>query len=102
MSAWKTVRHICYGFLAGTAGVRILSSKDAKKVYTHLTAAIMRGVDDVMATVENVKENCMDIAEDARAINDKRYAEEEEQLIKDAREIIAEAEESEAAETDGE
>ena len=28
--------------LFGTAGVKILSSKDAKKCYTHTTAAVMR------------------------------------------------------------
>ena len=30
------------GILFGTAGIKILSSKDAKKVYTHGTAAALR------------------------------------------------------------
>ena len=30
------------GVLFGTAGIRILSSRDAKKVYTHATAAVLR------------------------------------------------------------
>ena len=30
------------GILFGTAGIKILSSKDAKKVYTHCTAAVLR------------------------------------------------------------
>ena len=30
------------GVLFGTAGVKLLSSKDAKKVYTHCTAAVLR------------------------------------------------------------
>ena len=30
------------GVLFGTAGVKVLSSKDAKKVYTHVTAAALR------------------------------------------------------------
>ena len=30
------------GVLFGTAGLKILSSKDAKKVYSHTTAAVLR------------------------------------------------------------
>ena len=30
------------GVLFGTAGIKILSSKDAKKVYTNCTAAVLR------------------------------------------------------------
>ncbi len=93
MSSWKTARHILYGFLAGTAGVKIFSGRTAKKVYTHITAAALRGADDVMSRVEIIKENCQDIYNDANEINDKIYAEEEEQLIKDAREVLREAEE---------
>ena len=33
------------GVLFGTAGVKILSSKDAKKVYTNCTAAALRAKD---------------------------------------------------------
>ena len=28
------------GVLFGTAGIKLLSSKDAKKLYTHVTAAV--------------------------------------------------------------
>ncbi len=94
MISWKTTRHILYGFLAGTAGVKIFSGRTAKKVYTHITAAALRGADDVMSRAEIIKENCQDIVSDAKAINEKIYAEDEEQLIKDAREIIREAEEA--------
>ena len=38
------------GVLFGTAGIRILSSRDAKKVYTHATAAVLRAKEDVMTT----------------------------------------------------
>ena len=31
------------GVLFGTAGLKILGSKDAKKVYSHTTAAVLRG-----------------------------------------------------------
>ena len=30
------------GVLFGTAGIKVLASKDAKKVYTHCTAAVLR------------------------------------------------------------
>ncbi len=38
MSAWKNVRMITYGFLIGTAGVAILSSKDMKAAYQQQSA----------------------------------------------------------------
>ena len=49
------------GVLFGTAGIRILSSRDAKKVYTHATAAVLRAKEDVMTTVTTLRENCGDI-----------------------------------------
>ena len=100
MFSWKTTRHFIYGLLAGTAGVTVLSGKTAKKVYTHVTAAALRGADDVMSRAEIIKENCQDIYNDAKEINEKIYAEDEEQLIKDAREIVREAEEAEKENTE--
>ncbi|MCH4021229.1 MAG: DUF6110 family protein [Erysipelotrichaceae bacterium] len=43
MSAWTNARMVVYGILIGTAGVSIFASNDAKKVYTHVTAACKRG-----------------------------------------------------------
>ena len=43
------------GVLLGTAGIKVLSSKDAKKVYTHTTAAVLRAKDSVMETVTAVR-----------------------------------------------
>lgn len=63
------------GVLFGTAGVKLLSSKDAKKVYTHTTAAVLRAKDCVMATADTVRENAEDILADAKAINDTRAEE---------------------------
>ncbi|MCR5264386.1 MAG: DUF6110 family protein [Clostridiales bacterium] len=60
------------GVLFGTAGVKILSSKDAKKVYTHVTAAALRAKESVMTAVDTLKENCGDILADARDINEAR------------------------------
>lgn len=62
------------GVLFGTAGIKILTSKDAKKVYTHLTAAALRAKDDVMTTVTTVREGAGDILADAKEINEKRTA----------------------------
>ncbi len=87
----KNIGMVACGFLAGTVGLTILASKEAKKVYTHVTACAMRGADACLAKATNFKENCQDIACDAREINEERYRQEEEELIKDAREIVEEA-----------
>ena len=64
------------GVLFGTAGVKLLSSKDAKKVYTECTAAALRAKDCVMKTVTNVQENAEDILAEAQQINEERAAQE--------------------------
>lgn len=71
------------GALFGSAGFKILGSRDAKKVYTHVTAAVLRGRDQVMRDVETVQENCSDILADAKAINEARAAEREAAFIED-------------------
>lgn len=65
------------GVLFGTAGVKLLSSKDAKKVYVHATAAALRAKESVMTTVTAVKENAGDILADAKDLNEQRAAAEE-------------------------
>ena len=65
------------GVLFGTAGIKLLSSKDAKKVYTHCTAAVLRAKDCVMKTVSKVQENAEDIYAEAQQINEDRAAAEE-------------------------
>ena len=65
---------VAAGFLAGTAGIKLLSSKDAKKVYTGCTAAVLRAKECVMKTVTTVQENCEDIYADAQQINEDRAA----------------------------
>ncbi|MBQ9232677.1 MAG: hypothetical protein IJ167_01400 [Lachnospiraceae bacterium] len=72
------------GVLFGTAGIKILSSKDAKKVYTHATAATLRAKDCVMKTVNTVKENCEDIYAEAKQINAEREEKDAEEIIGDA------------------
>ena len=46
----KKVGIFAGGVLFGTAGVKILASDDAKKVYTNCTAAVLRAKDCVMKT----------------------------------------------------
>lgn len=65
------------GVLFGTAGIEILTSKDAKKVYTNCTAAVLRAKDCVMKTVSKVQENAEDIYAGAQQINADRAAAEE-------------------------
>ncbi len=62
------------GVLFGTAGIKLLSSKDAKKAYTHTTAAVLRMKESVMKTVTTVQENCSDILASAKDINQERAA----------------------------
>jgi hypothetical protein len=78
------------GVLFGTAGIRILSSRDAKKVYTHATAAVLRAKEDVMTTVTTLRENCGDILADAKAINEERAAAACEEIADTAEEPAAE------------
>ena len=64
------------GVFFGTAGVRILSSKDAKKAYVQATAAVLRAKDCVMDTVTAVQENAEDVLAEAKEINERRQEEE--------------------------
>ena len=66
------------GVLFGTAGIKILSSKDAKKVYTHCTAAVLRAKECVMKTITSIQENAEDIYAEATQIHEERAAGEKE------------------------
>ena len=90
----KKIGLFAAGVLFGTAGIRLLTSKDAKKVYTHATAAVLRAKEDVMTTVTNVRENCNDILADAKAINEQRTEAEKAEVIEDTSCECAEAEEA--------
>lgn len=64
------------GVLFGTAGIKVLASKDAKKVYVQGTAAALRAKECVMKTVTTIQENAEDIYAEAQQINEARAAEE--------------------------
>ncbi|GKH48107.1 hypothetical protein CE91St46_10550 [Eubacteriales bacterium] len=65
------------GVLFGSAGIRLLTSKDAKKAYAHSTAAVLRMKDCVMETVTKAQENAGDILAEAKDINEARAAAQE-------------------------
>lgn len=73
---WNKLGVFIGGVIFGSIGLKALSSKDAKKVYTHLTAAALRAKDYTMKRTEEIKENMEDIYEDAKDINEERAAEE--------------------------
>ena len=75
MSAWKNIALLAGGFLIGTAGVKILGSKEARKVYAHTTAAVIRAKDCVMTKADEIREGCGDILAEARDINEKKCSE---------------------------
>ena len=74
------------GALFGSAGLKILSGRDARKVYTHTTAAVLRCKDEVMKQVELVQEGCSDILADARQLNAEREKAEEAEFIEESAE----------------
>ena len=89
---WDKIGLFAGGVLFGTAGVKILSSKDAKKAYTHATAAVLRAKECVMTTATTIKENCDDVLADAKEINEQRS---EAEVVEDtAAEVADEAEET--------
>ena len=71
------------GVAFGTAGIKILSSKDAKKAYTQGTAAVLRAKECVMKTATTIQENAEDIYEEAKSINEARAAEEEAEVCEE-------------------
>ena len=82
------------GVLFGTAGVKILASDDAKKLYTNCTAAVLRAKECILKTAATVQENAEDIYAEAKQINEDRAAAEE--IFEDAaeEETVEETEET--------
>jgi hypothetical protein len=74
MKNYKNLAIFVGGVLFGSAGFKVLASKDAKNAYTHATAAALRAKDSVMETVTSVQENAADILASAKDINDRRAA----------------------------
>ena len=102
---WKASGLFAAGVAFGTAGIKILSSKDAKRAYTQCTAAALRAKDCVMKTVNTVQENAEDILAEAKIINEERAASEavvEDETTENVTEDVTEKENEETAQTEAE
>ena len=76
-NAYKGLALFAGGVLFGSAGFKLLSSKDAKRAYTHAAAAALWMKDSVMETVTSVQENAADVLASAKEINEQRAQAEE-------------------------
>lgn len=79
----KKIAMFAAGVLFGTAGIKVLGSKDACKVYAHTTAAALRAKEGVMKTVTAVREGAEDVYADAKAINERRAEAEAAAVVED-------------------
>ena len=96
---WKKTGLFAAGVAFGTAGIKILSSDDAKNVYSNCTAAVLRAKDCVMNVVSTVQENVEDIYAEAVEINEERAARKEcfeDEADDDFEEVYEEVESAEA------
>lgn len=90
----KRIATFAAGVLFGTAGVKILGSKDAKKCYVNCVAAGLRARDCVMNTAVTIQENAEDILAEAKEINRQR----EEETVEDVEDVSADETDSEDGE----
>lgn len=81
MADMKKIGLFAGGVLFGSAGIKALSSKDAKKLYTHGTAVVLRVKDCLMKTATTVQENAEDILAEAKQINEDRENSAAEEVI---------------------
>ena len=79
----KKIGLFAAGVLFDSAWLKILGCREAKKVYTGVTAAALRAKDCVMAAATSVKEGAEDIYADAKALNEKYAAEDAAAVIED-------------------
>ena len=79
MKTYTKLAFFAGGALFGSFGIKLLSSKDAKKAYVHVTAAGLRMKDSVMQSVTTVQENASDILASAREWNEELAAKEVEE-----------------------
>lgn len=85
MIGFRRMLFFAAGTIFGSAGMKILASRDAKKAYVHTAAAALRMKDSVMETVNQVQESAGDILAEAKDMNRKRAArEEKEEIIEDS------------------
>ena len=76
----KKIGLFAAGVLFGTAGMKLLGSKDAKRAYAQTTAAALRAKDSVMTAV---REGADDVYAEAKAINAQRTEAETANVVED-------------------
>ena len=86
---WKKITIFAGGVLFGTAGIKVLGSKDAKKLYVNCVAAGLRAKESIMTTATTIQENADDILAEAQEINRKRAEEEEARFFEGEKEESA-------------
>ena len=57
------------GVLFGTAGIKVLGSRDAKKLYINWLAAGLRAKECAMTAASNIQANAEDVLAEAKEIN---------------------------------
>ena len=88
----KKIGLFAAGVLFGTAGIKLMGSRDARRVYAQTTAAALRAQEDVMKTVTAVREGADDIYAEAKAINERRAEAKAAAVVEDASAEDAKAE----------
>lgn len=71
------------GVLFGTAGIKLLSTKEAKEAYVHLTAAGIRAKDYLWDKATVLRENAEDVYEQAKLLNEVREELEDEDIYEE-------------------
>ena len=79
----KSIALFVGGMLFGSVGFKLLASRDAKKVYTHVTAAGLRVKECAMETATSLREQTGDILADAKELNLQRKTDEETEVVED-------------------
>ena len=79
MSIYTKLACFAGGALFGSFGVKLLSSKDAKKAYVHMTAAGAADEGFGYGNGDTVQENAGDILSSAKELNEDRAAKEAEE-----------------------
>jgi len=71
------------GFVLGTAGLKVLTSNEAKDVYAHVTAYGLRAKDECLKQADIIRENAGDIYARAKEINNEDAKLNEQDIIED-------------------
>lgn len=103
MSKYSKLAFFVGGTLFGSLGLKVLASREAKKVYVEAAAAGLRVKNYAMETVTAVQESTADILAEAKELNEARAAkiaaeQAEKEIADEAEEVEAEAEAAEEAE----